>query len=276
MVVLNGLVDIGNTVVIVEHNLDVIKTADWVVDLGPDAGNKGGWIIAQGTPEQIVEQAQDLIETPKFIDPANTIPWRSWTGELLAPILKGKKQAKREGLNLKDIKAEAKKNKQGVSSTLGKQMPWLEDGKSWHLSQKSLKGKKAKWTPKMLETLTNLMADKFEQILVWEHPSQIVTEQEDVEYIGRYDQYEFEERSIATIETNHPGYLKIEVILPELSDDVEYDDIEEYMQIPGSINIREVEGSMKISLEFTNLTQITSEGLEFLFDVCLYAPEDRM
>ncbi len=274
MVVLNGLVDIGNTVVIVEHNLDVIKTADWVVDLGPDAGNKGGWIIAQGTPEQIVEQAQNLITEPRFIDPANTIPWRSWTGELLAPILKGKKQAKREGLNLKDIKAEAKKNKQGVSHKLGKQMPWIEDGKGWHLSQKSLKGKKAKWTPKMLETLTALMTDEFEQVLVWDHPSQIVTEEECVEYLGMIDHYEYEDRSIATIETNHPDHLKMDVILPELAEDLDYEDVDEYMQIPGAKKIRETEGSMKITLEFTSLSQITSEGVEFLFDVCLSAPED--
>ena len=51
--VLNKLVDRGNTVVIIEHNMDVIKTADWIIDLGPEGGDKGGRIIASGTPEQI-------------------------------------------------------------------------------------------------------------------------------------------------------------------------------------------------------------------------------
>ena len=51
--VLKRLVDKGNTIVIIEHNLDVIKTADWIIDLGPEGGNKGGYIIAQGTPEEI-------------------------------------------------------------------------------------------------------------------------------------------------------------------------------------------------------------------------------
>jgi excinuclease ABC subunit A len=51
--VLNRLVDAGNTVIVIEHNLDVIKTADWVLDLGPDGGSRGGHIIATGTPEQI-------------------------------------------------------------------------------------------------------------------------------------------------------------------------------------------------------------------------------
>jgi excinuclease ABC subunit A len=55
LIVLNRLVDSGNTVLVVEHHLDVIKTADWVVDLGPEGGEAGGAIIAVGTPEQIAQ-----------------------------------------------------------------------------------------------------------------------------------------------------------------------------------------------------------------------------
>jgi excinuclease ABC subunit A len=51
--VLHRLVDKGNTVLVIEHNLDVIKTADWVIDLGPEGGARGGQIIAEGTPEQV-------------------------------------------------------------------------------------------------------------------------------------------------------------------------------------------------------------------------------
>ena len=51
--VLHRLVDAGNTVMVIEHNLDVIKTADWIVDLGPEGGDRGGRIIAEGTPEQV-------------------------------------------------------------------------------------------------------------------------------------------------------------------------------------------------------------------------------
>jgi excinuclease ABC subunit A len=51
--VLHELVDQGNTVVVIEHNLEVIKTADWIVDLGPEGGDAGGYVVAVGTPEEI-------------------------------------------------------------------------------------------------------------------------------------------------------------------------------------------------------------------------------
>jgi excinuclease ABC subunit A len=69
--VLHELVDNGNTVVVIEHNLEVIKTADWIVDLGPEGGTGGGEIVASGTPEEIVKVG------------------RSYTGQYLKPLLKG-------------------------------------------------------------------------------------------------------------------------------------------------------------------------------------------
>ena len=53
MLVIQGLVDKGNSVLIIEHNLDVIKAADWIVDMGPEGGAGGGQVVAQGTPEDI-------------------------------------------------------------------------------------------------------------------------------------------------------------------------------------------------------------------------------
>ena len=58
--VLQQLVDAGNTVIVIEHNLDVIKCADWIVDMGPDGGVEGGFVVATGTPEQVAEEAESF------------------------------------------------------------------------------------------------------------------------------------------------------------------------------------------------------------------------
>ncbi|MGN1302522.1 MAG: excinuclease ABC subunit UvrA, partial [Clostridia bacterium] len=63
--ILQRLVDTGNTIVVIEHNLDLIKTADYIIDLGPEGGDNGGEIIATGTPEQIIKN--DKSYTGKFL-----------------------------------------------------------------------------------------------------------------------------------------------------------------------------------------------------------------
>ena len=68
--VLQQLVDSGNSVLVIEHNLDVIKTADWIIDLGPEGGDGGGTVVCTGTPEQVAGCAE------------------SFTGQFLKPLLK--------------------------------------------------------------------------------------------------------------------------------------------------------------------------------------------
>jgi excinuclease UvrABC ATPase subunit len=57
---MNRLVDSGNTVIVIEHNLDVIKNADWIIDMGPEGGTKGGQVIFEGTPEDILAAKNSL------------------------------------------------------------------------------------------------------------------------------------------------------------------------------------------------------------------------
>jgi excinuclease ABC subunit A len=68
------LTDLGNTVIIIEHNLDVVKQADWVIDLGPEGGDAGGRIVAQGTPEEVARVK------------------KSFTGQALAAVLNNGRQ----------------------------------------------------------------------------------------------------------------------------------------------------------------------------------------
>jgi excinuclease ABC subunit A len=63
--VLQRLVDAGNTVVVIEHNLDVIKSSDWIIDLGPEGGGGGGRVVAEGTPEDVAEVPESY--TGKFL-----------------------------------------------------------------------------------------------------------------------------------------------------------------------------------------------------------------
>ncbi len=76
--VLHELVEQGNTMVVIEHNLDVVKTADWILDFGPEGGDGGGRIVAQGTPEQVAASPD------------------SWTGRYLAEVLERHEQRRRQ------------------------------------------------------------------------------------------------------------------------------------------------------------------------------------
>ena len=73
--VLHRLVDSGNTALVIEHNIDVIKTADWVVDIGPKGGDKGGKIVAEGTPDEVANVKESITGEylKKYLDKYHTI-----------------------------------------------------------------------------------------------------------------------------------------------------------------------------------------------------------
>jgi excinuclease ABC subunit A len=140
--VLHRLVDLGNTVITVEHNLDVIKTADWVIDLGPEAGGAGGNVVAVGTPEEVVAQATGSRASGGMT---------SHTGIILADVLKAGPRAERKkfdpaaGLATKDGDVELEK--------VGKdaQLPWQVDGRKWHcVDRLTMKGTHCRWDGSIL------------------------------------------------------------------------------------------------------------------------------
>ncbi|MGC1211140.1 MAG: excinuclease ABC subunit UvrA [Micromonospora sp.] len=102
LMVLEGLVDKGNTVITIEHNLDVIKTADWIIDMGPEGGHRGGTVLATGTPEEVAEVAE------------------SHTGQFLRQVLKLDGEAK--GAQAATSRA-AKANGNGAARSRARKVP---------------------------------------------------------------------------------------------------------------------------------------------------------
>jgi excinuclease ABC subunit A len=134
--VLNRLVDLGNTVIVVEHNLDVIKTADWVIDLGPEAGEAGGSIVAEGTPETVAR-----------------VPG-SHTGAILAGVLAVGPHAHREKYD--PHAAERLRDGDIDLAQVGKdaKLPWETDGPRWHtLERVTGKGVPCRWEGEILNWL---------------------------------------------------------------------------------------------------------------------------
>jgi excinuclease ABC subunit A len=132
--VLNRLVDLGNTVLVVEHNLDVIKTADWVIDLGPEAGDAGGRIVAEGTPE-------DVAKAPE-----------SHTGAVLAPVLAAGPHARREKYD--PFAAQTSRAGDVELEAVGRdaKMPWEIDGRRWHTVERvGHHGKPCQWEGHILD-----------------------------------------------------------------------------------------------------------------------------
>jgi excinuclease ABC subunit A len=165
--VLHSLVDQGNTVVVIEHNLDVIKTADWLIDIGPEAGADGGRIVAEGTPEDVVSRRGKRREnggstsraSPSTIHhPPSSATLRSYTSEYLAPILASGRRAEREVF---DPHAVAEKRAGDLDlRQVGRdaKMPWETDGRRWHtVDRVSHEGRPVRWEGAALELVIDAL-----------------------------------------------------------------------------------------------------------------------
>ena len=151
--VLNSLVEAGNTVIVIEHNLDVIKTADWVIDLGPEAGIGGGWIVAEGTPEDVAGKAGGTRGEARVMKDDTSL-MRSHTAEQLVSVLATGRRGTREVF---DAAAEGKKREGDLTmAQVGKdaKMPWEANGRKWHTRDRiAHSGKACQWEGDALETI---------------------------------------------------------------------------------------------------------------------------
>jgi len=145
--VLQRLVDLGNSVVVIEHNLDVIKQADWMIEMGPEAGAAGGQVVVAGPPEDVVEHARSFSESNGSL--------RSHTGEALIPVIAAGPYEQRIPF---DPAALEKKAGDLEIEDLGRsaKMPWQIDGRRWHTQDRvGRRGEPTQWEGRMLEEVVD-------------------------------------------------------------------------------------------------------------------------
>lgn len=151
--ILHSLVDSGNTVVVIEHNLDVIKTADWIIDLGPHAGQEGGWIVAEGTPEDVVHRASRQ-RASRAVSEGGSRPLRSLTAECLAPLLEKGRRGPRESFDPASVLGTRAGDLDFAQVGKQARMPWETNGKKWHTQDRlAHNGKPCRWDGGMLARL---------------------------------------------------------------------------------------------------------------------------
>ena len=170
--VLNRLVDIGNTVVVIEHNLDVIKTADWIIDIGPEAGDEGGQIVVEGTPEQVVEYARKLPSrngTPKKKTAKKKVKKKtakrstakanalySYTGVALVETIDEGPYKERDVFNPADQEIEKPTDLEIEDVGRDAKMPWEVDGRQWHtIDRVGRKGEACRWDGRILDKVVD-------------------------------------------------------------------------------------------------------------------------
>ena len=157
--VLHRLVDLGNTVVLIEHNLDVIKSADWVLDLGPEAGRDGGQLVFCGTPEHLVEHALKVQNAKRKSKKA--LP--SYTGLALAEVLEAGPYKKRPAYKAAALPAPVEEQMELNEVGQEAQMPWESDGQQWHTKNcVGRNGKPVKWSGELLAELVDYIEGKGE------------------------------------------------------------------------------------------------------------------
>ncbi len=167
--VIHRLTDFGNTVVVIEHNLEVIKTADWVIELGPDAGTAGGSLVAEGTPEQVAETAGS--HTGKFLKPvlaagpraersaftSATVPVPTRARSAAPVIGLPGRHGDANGEAVPGTPASAKRrSKLDATAERDAKAPWELDGRQWHTRDRIARnGQPPRWDGRILELIVD-------------------------------------------------------------------------------------------------------------------------
>jgi excinuclease ABC subunit A len=152
--VLNRLVDLGNTVAVIEHNLDVIKTADWLIEIGPQAGELGGYVVASGTPEQIAAhaQAERAAAAASKKNGSGAELLRCHTGEVLAPVLEAGPHLPRQMYDFSSHDAKRAEDLDIAEVGQDAKMPWETDGRRWHIRDRvGRSGETCQWDGRILD-----------------------------------------------------------------------------------------------------------------------------
>ena len=240
LAVIHRLADLGNTVVIIEHNLEVIKTADWLLDIGPEAGAEGGKIVAEGPPETVAKVRSSL------------------TGAILKGVLAAGPREAREKF---DAKAAAKalldESKKAGDPTRDAKAPWEVDGRQWHTRDRLTRtGKPVRWEGEILEAIV----DRLEAIegfhkADWGHRSIVRVNGTD-EYLPPF----FEAR------TNHEWVVGLRFRVPRGTFKPK--------SLKTSLALPPFQEAAKPVLSDEPRVTITTEGMEQVIDIAAHSAEE--
>jgi excinuclease ABC subunit A len=265
--VLQRLVELGNTVVVIEHNLDVIKCADWIIDLGPGAGTSGGELVFAGTPEDLAEKSsgkKGSRNKRKTAKPNGS--WYSDTGTFLAPVLnESSKQPRPQRSAAKNSKpkrpdpiriepaeesvpqAKAKAKRPRARANAVANEPWQVLGRRWHSLGKGFPADAAPdWPLELVDQILGLLERVAgDDSLTFEKPDRVDVRPEGIA------------RTWAEVETKAPESLKVTLAGPREAIDLEQ---LSNLEVDGPVDASD-DDHVKVTLKLTTIKHARSRKL---------------
>jgi len=258
--VMQRLVELGNSVIVIEHNLDVIRAADWVIDIGPDAGTRGGTVVVEGTPEDVVAYAKAAMRKDN-----QTLP-RSFTGEYLAGALS--RSPARKTIKMPSSPAVAKLSAPALEPLAGVSLPmeqaiakvaepaatwddvqpWKLLGRKWHSLGKGFPGNQSPAWP--LELADHALA-LLEKIAGDDALAFVSADRVAVRDARSQDVW-------AEVETKTPDSLKVTLAGPVDAIDLS---MLEKLGIDGPVDLADLERTT-VTLNLTDMKHIRSRNLK--------------